>query len=220
MSEQIYAGTAQYNLIYIFAIPDESHKDYLKIGMTSFSSASSFRQLEPNCEELNHFANIRIKQITQTALNRYQLLHTELARKQVRLIDGTVEAASFNDHDVHEVLDRSGYDVHKFYDSDRDSEWYKVTLGPAIAAIKAVKEGRNVLAPEEKELDTSVGSTKEAVEKSHRLLFATSRENASIRLKSYLPMEIVCFGIAKCVLAKRLQHMRSSRKWTIKRCLF
>ena len=41
MSEQIYAGTAQYNLIYIFAIPDEPHKGYLKIGEHSFSSSSS-----------------------------------------------------------------------------------------------------------------------------------------------------------------------------------
>lgn len=38
MNEQIYEGTAQYNLIYIFAINDDDHKGYLKIGETSFSS--------------------------------------------------------------------------------------------------------------------------------------------------------------------------------------
>ena len=150
MSEQIYAGTAQYNLIYIFAIPDEAHKGYLKIGEHSFSSPSSYKQLTDNCDELNQNAHARIKQYTKTALVKYELLHTELARIQIRLTDGTIESASFSDHDVHEVLDRSGYDVHKFYDTDRDSEWYKVTLKPAIAAIKAVKQGRNVLTAEEK----------------------------------------------------------------------
>ena len=151
MNEQVYAGTAQYNLIYIFAIPDEAHKGYLKIGEHSFSSPSSYKQLTDNCDELNQNAHARIKQYTKTALVKYELLHTELARIQIRLTDGTIESASFSDHDVHEVLDRSGYDVHKFYDTDRDSEWYKVTLKPAIAAIKAVKQGRNVLTAEEKE---------------------------------------------------------------------
>lgn len=150
MNEQIYTGTAQYNLIYIFAIHDDDHEGYLKIGETSFSSPSSYKQLPANCEELNKNAHIRIKQYTKTALTKYELLYTELARKQVLLSDGTIESASFSDHDVHEVLDRSGFDVHKFYDTDRDSEWYKVTLAPAIAAIRAVKQGRNVLTQAEK----------------------------------------------------------------------
>ena len=151
MNDQIYYGTAQYNLIYIFAIHDEAHEGYLKIGETSFSSSSSYKQLTANCDELNHNAHNRIKQYTKTALTKYELLYTELARKQVQLSDGTIESAAFSDHDVHEVLDRSGYDVHKFYDTERDSEWYKVTLGPAIAAIKAVKQGRNVLTQAEKD---------------------------------------------------------------------
>ena len=123
MSEQIYAGTAQYNLIYIFSIDDDAHRGYLKIGEHSFSSPSSYRQLPDNCDELNQNAHNRIRQYTRTALTRYELLHTELARKQIRLSDGTIESSSFSDHDVHEVLDRSGYDVHKFYDTDRDSEY-------------------------------------------------------------------------------------------------
>ncbi|MBQ6151046.1 MAG: Eco57I restriction-modification methylase domain-containing protein [Mogibacterium sp.] len=150
MNEQIYAGTAQYNLIYIFSIPDDAHRGYLKIGEHSFSSPSSYKQLTDNCDELNQNAHARIRQYTKTALVQYELLHTELARIQIRLADGTIESASFSDHNVHEVLDRSGYDVHKFYDTDRDSEWYKVSLAPAIAAIKAVKMGRNVLTAEEK----------------------------------------------------------------------
>lgn len=150
MSDKIYAGTAKYNIIYIFAIHDDAHKDYLKIGEHSFESSSSYLQLPANCAELQLHAHARIKQYTKTALVQYELLHTELARKQIRLADGVVEHTTFRDKDVHEVLDRSGYDVHKFYDTDRDSEWYKVTLQPAIAAIQAVKAGRNVLTAAEK----------------------------------------------------------------------
>ncbi len=145
MNNPIYAGTMQYTLIYIFEIPDESHKGYLKIGEHRFDSPSSYKQLIPNCEELNKQAKSRIDQYTKTALVRYNLLHTELARVQVRLADGTVESRSFSDHDVHEVLDRSGFDVHKFYDTEKDSEWYKVDLPTAIAAIDAVRNGRNTL---------------------------------------------------------------------------
>ena len=157
MIDQIYAGTAQYNLIYIFAIHDKDHEGFLKIGLTSFSSSSSYRQLPPNCDELNQYAHQRIREYTRTALVNYELLYTELARKQVRLADGTIESASFNDHDVHEVLYRSGYLARKFYDSGRDSEWFSVALSPAVAAIHAVKEGRNTLTPAEKGEESQVG---------------------------------------------------------------
>ena len=149
MSNDPYAGTMNYNLIYVFEIPDEAHKGYLKIGEHHFDSASSYKQLPPNCDELNKHAKIRADQYTKTALIRYKMLYTELARRQIRLADGTVESALFSDKDVHEVLDRSGYDAHRFWDSDYPSEWYKVDLPTAIAAIKAVKEGRNTLTAEE-----------------------------------------------------------------------
>lgn len=149
MSEQLYAGTAQYNLIYIFAIHDNAHAEYLKIGETSFTSSSSYKQLPPNCPELIQNAKARIDQYTKTALIQYDLLYTELARTQVILQDGTIESRAFSDHDVHEVLDRSGFDRHRFFDTDKSSEWFKVDLTTAKAAIRAVKEGRNALSAAE-----------------------------------------------------------------------
>lgn len=145
MTDIIYVGTAQYNLIYIFAISDDDHNGYLKIGQHSFSSSSSYLQLDKNSEELNLNAHVRIKQYTKTAMIKYDLLHTELARKMVKLADGTVESASFSDNDVHEVLDRSGFHRRRFFDTDKDSEWFQVNLNTSIAAIRAVKHGRNVL---------------------------------------------------------------------------
>ena len=148
--DHIYLGTMQYNLIYIYSMPYEDHVGLLKIGMTSFQSESSYLQLTPNCDELNKFAHKRIKEQTRTGLTQYTLHHTELARKQVRLADGTIESTSFTDHDVHIVLDNSGYSVRKFHDTNQDSEWYQISLAPAIAAIRAVKEGRDILTPAEK----------------------------------------------------------------------
>ena len=150
MSDKIYAGAAKYNLIYIFAIHDADHEGYLKIGEHSFDSALSYKQLTANCAELQAQARARIDQYTKTAMTQYELLHVELARKQIQLADGTIECASFRDHDVHTVLDRSGYDVRRYHDTDRPSEWYKVGIDQAIAAIRAVKLGRNTLTAAEK----------------------------------------------------------------------
>lgn len=149
MDNHIYAGTVKYNLIYIFEIPDELHRGYLKIGEHHFESKSSYKRLTVNCEELNRHARSRIDEYTREAFIKYNLLHTELARVQIRLDDGTVESSLFSDHDVHEVLDRSGFDVRKFHETDRVSEWYKVDLRTAIAAIGAVKDGRNTLTSRE-----------------------------------------------------------------------
>lgn len=156
MSEFSYRGTMKYNLIYIFAIHDKNHEGYLKIGMTSFDSASSYKQLPPNCDELNKNAHSRIRQYTSTAMIEYELLHTELARKTVLLADGTIDQSTFNDYAVHKVLERAGFDVLRFSATKQPSEWYKVSLPTAIAAIRAVKEGRNTLSAGEKTKESEV----------------------------------------------------------------
>ena len=182
MSNDVYAGTADYNLIYIMEIPDDAHKNYLKIGEHQFKSASSYKQLPPNCDELNKQAKIRTDQYTRTAFVQCNLLHTELARRQIRLSDGTVESAIFRDDDVHEVLDRSGYDARRFWDTGYPSEWYKVDLPTAIAAIKAAKEGRNTLSAAEnpitealikprEEQSRCVAKTKTVFSRSDRMLW-------------------------------------------------
>ena len=149
MSDDFYAGTMKYNLIYVMEIPDENHKHFLKIGEHDFTSPSSYKQLLPNCDELNKQAKIRIDQFTRTAFVHCNLLYTELARVQVRLSDGTIETRSFSDKDVHSVLDRAGYEVRRFFDTDKPSEWYKVDLPTAIAAIGAIKKGRHTLSAAE-----------------------------------------------------------------------
>lgn len=145
-----YEPTMSYRLIYIFAIHDKDHEGYLKIGDTTFDSTKSYKQLPPNCEELNQAARDRIDDYTKTAMVVYDLQYTELARKVVTFSDGEVETSLFRDKRVHEVLYRSGYTSKNFWFSDRTSEWFEVPLSVAIRAIQAVKEGRTALTAAEK----------------------------------------------------------------------
>ena len=135
---EAYEGTMGYKLIYVFTIHDGKHEGRLKIGEHTFNSASSYKQLQPNCEEMNRAARERINQYTKEALIEYDLLYTELARRPVILRDGTRDWAAFSDHDVHKVLYASDCFPLKFSDSERDTEWFSVDLQTAIRAIQAV----------------------------------------------------------------------------------
>ena len=139
-----------YRLIYIFTIHDAQHEGYWKIGKTNFDSVNSYKQLPPNCAELNCAARDRIDQYTKTAMVEYDLQYTELARRTVTFPDGTTDTELFDDDDVHNVLYNSGFSARKFSNSNQDSEWFEVSLSVAIRAIQAVKEGRTALTAAEK----------------------------------------------------------------------
>lgn len=145
-----YESPVSYKLIYVFSVPYEDHAGLLKIGDATIKTSASAAQLPPNCDMLNAAARERIKQETKTAMTQYELLYTEIAEKIVRLDDGSTKAVAFRDYEVNEVLARSGYPARKFFDTGKASEWYPVALQTAKNAIKAVKEGRNVLTEAEK----------------------------------------------------------------------
>lgn len=133
-----------YNLIYIYEIPDESHKNCLKIGRASLDSNKDFDINENNTQELNESAKARIRQQTGTAGIKYILKHTEIAIKE-EIKNGKKEKVSFIDDDVHEVLINSGIKRVKFDIDANPREWFNVNLTTAINAIKAVKAGRKSL---------------------------------------------------------------------------
>lgn len=141
----------EYKLIYIFSINAESHKEILKIGDTTLKSDKSINELLPNSKELNKAANERIKKYTTTAGVEFQLLHTELAVKEIKKIDKNKKEITilevFRDYDVHRVLLNSGIEKMEFQNKGR--EWFKVDLETAIKAIQMVKEGRHSLKPGE-----------------------------------------------------------------------
>ena len=135
-------------LIYIFRINDAAHQGCLKIGETSLQS-SNLNALPPNCSELNAAAHQRIAQYTQPAAIAYDLLYTEVAQRMVSTSDArrnfSYQVLPFSDHDVHQVLLRSGIKRKAFDLKHKANEWFECDLETAIQAITAVKEGRSSL---------------------------------------------------------------------------
>jgi len=130
-----------YKLIYVFRINDSAHNGLLKVGETTLASDKTPDELLPNCRELNVAAKSRINQYTQTAGIAYDLLHTELAVREITK-DGKKQLKAFSDHNVHKVFERSGIKRHYFDEKNKANEWFKVDLETVKRAIQAVKDGR------------------------------------------------------------------------------
>ena len=136
-----FESSLKSRLIYIFAISDDWHKDCLKIGETTLEEDNG-DLLAPNDPLLQEAARKRIDQYTKTAGIAYQLLHTELT---IYIKGGTV--CSFNDKQVHAVLERSGIKKKVFDTVKGANEWYCCDLETAKNAIRAVKNGQTSLKP-------------------------------------------------------------------------
>lgn len=134
-----------YKLIYVFRMPYKDHEGALKVGEATVYTDDAPESLQPDCLQLQQAANKRIKQYTQTAGLKYELLYTELAI--------TNKGKGFTDHDVHKVLDRSNIRRKKFEEVDGSKEWYMTELGVVKNAIAVVKAGRHSLNPDEKIAD-------------------------------------------------------------------
>ncbi len=129
-------------LIYVYRINNSEHEGVLKIGEASCHSSEYF-SLKPNSKELNEAAKERIRHQTQTVGVSFELLYTE----STSTFDGK-EIKSFQDHEVHNILRRSGI-KQKFFEVDKDghkaNEWFYTDLETVKKAIAAAKEGRSSL---------------------------------------------------------------------------
>lgn len=126
----------------MFRINDTAHHGCLKIGEATCEDENVFG-LSPNSKALNEAARKRINQYTQTAGIAYDLLYTELTvynRNGLR---------SFNDKEVHNVLERSGIKKKVFDTVNKANEWFITDLETVKRAIAAVKEGRSSLSSAE-----------------------------------------------------------------------
>jgi hypothetical protein len=181
-----FSSSLKLRLIYVFRINDEAHQSCLKIGETTFDNDNIFG-LESNSKALNEAAKNRISQYTQTAGIQYDLLYTEIT---IFTKDKTLH--SFNDKEVHQVLERSGIKKKIFDTKHKANEWFETDLETVKNAIKAVKEGRNVLNGNEKtqtqnpvifrpEQKEAIEKTKKQFKKSNEMLwFAKMRFGKTI----------------------------------------
>lgn len=132
--------TAERKFIYVQTVNNESGKfaayeGAQKIGEGSIASDDIEADLTPNSEFLRKIAPKRIKQYMTTAGLHFELGWVELAYKKST-------KTWFHDHDVHEVLKRSGI---KHPKELAGNEWFKTDLETAKEAIKAVKNGRSFI---------------------------------------------------------------------------
>lgn len=156
-------------LIYVFAIADEQHKGCLKIGETTLKDDGAGFP-EPNSPALNKAARSRIDQYTQTAGISYELLHTELT---MYIKDGRL--SSFNDKEVHKVLERSEVKRKNFAAA---TEWYICDLETVKRTIAAIKEGNeSLMAKAVTSSDNSIILRPEQKEAVERTLHQFSRSN-------------------------------------------
>lgn len=133
----VFDSTLKPKLIYVFAISDDKHSGCLKIGEATMSDTSSLSPA-PNSRELNQAAKARIDQYTKTAGIDYQLLYTECTL----YIDSAEKVVkSFNDKQVHQVLERSGVQKATFA-NNQGTEWFRTDLETVKKAIAAVKQGK------------------------------------------------------------------------------
>lgn len=144
-AEKLYQ-TAERKLIYIQTADNSSgmfpaYKDAQKIGEATAPDDDFEVDWSPNSEFLRTVGAKRINQYMKTSGIKFVLEWVELAWKKST-------KTWFHDHDVHEVLKRSGIKRPEFLDG---SEWFETDVETAKSAIKAVKEGQSAL--------DSVGST-------------------------------------------------------------
>ena len=134
-----FTSLLKLKLIYVFRINDAAHKGCLKVGEATCENDNVFN-LAPNSKILNESAKKRINQYTQTAGIAYDLLYTELT---IYTNKGTL--CSFNDKEVHSVLERSGIKKKIFDTENKANEWFITDLETVKKAITAVKEGKKSL---------------------------------------------------------------------------
>ena len=138
-----FESSLKSKLIYVFAINDERHSDCLKIGETTIDEDDG-SDLFNNAETLKEAAHKRIRQYTKTAGIAYQLLYTEVS---IFVRSGMI--MTFNDKQVHKVLERSGIKRKEFEGVSGADEWYCCDLETVKKAISAVKKGEASLHPSE-----------------------------------------------------------------------
>lgn len=138
-----FTSSLKLKLIYVFRINDAVHKGCLKVGEATCDNDNVFG-LAPNSKALNESAKKRINQYTQTAGIAYDLLYTDLT-----IYNSKHGLCSFNDKEVHSVLERSGIKKKIFDTENKANEWFITDLETVKQAISAVKAGRESLSSAE-----------------------------------------------------------------------
>ncbi|OHQ18264.1 Eco57I restriction-modification methylase domain-containing protein [Streptococcus sp. HMSC065H07] len=187
--------TAERKFIYVQTVNNESGKfaafeGAQKIGEGTVASDDIEADWTANSDFLRSVAPKRIKQYMTTSGLPFELGWVELAYKKST-------KSWFHDHDVHEVLRRSGIGHPEHLEGN---EWFETDLETAKEAIKAVKDGRSFISETQAaykaekvkitlrpEQDAAVKQTQKTYKKKDRMLW-----NAKMRFgKTLTSLELI-----------------------------
>ncbi|MFS9240999.1 Eco57I restriction-modification methylase domain-containing protein [Streptococcus infantis] len=187
--------TAERKFIYVQTVDNKSglfpaYEGAQKVGEGTVSSDDVEADWTPNSEFLRAIAPKRIKQYMTTSGLPFELGWVELAYKKST-------KSWFHDHEVHEVLRRSGIGHPKRLEGN---EWFETDLETAKKAIKAVKDGRSFISDTQAEYkaekikitlrpeqDAAVKQTQKTYKKKDRMLW-----NAKMRFgKTLTSLELI-----------------------------
>ncbi len=187
--------TAERKFIYVQTVDNKSglfpaYEGAQKVGEGTVSSDDVEADWTPNSEFLRAIAPKRIKQYMTTSGLPFELGWVELAYKKST-------KSWFHDHEVHEVLRRSGINHPKGLEGN---EWFETDLETAKKAIKAVKDGRSFISDTQAEYkaekikitlrpeqDAAVKQTQKTYKKKNRMLW-----NAKMRFgKTLTSLELI-----------------------------
>lgn len=187
--------TAERKFIYVQTVKNESGKfaafeGAQKIGEGTVASDDIEADWTANSDFLRSVAPKRIKQYMTTSGLPFELGWVELAYKKST-------KSWFHDHDVHEVLRRSGIGHPEHLEGN---EWFETDLETAKEAIKAVKDGRSFISETQAaykaekvkitlrpEQDAAVKQTQKTYKKKDRMLW-----NAKMRFgKTLTSLELI-----------------------------
>ena len=171
--------TAERKFIYVQTVDNKSglfpaYEGAQKVGEGTVSSDDVEADWTPNSDFLRAIAPKRIKQYMTTSGLPFELGWVELAYKKST-------KSWFHDHEVHEVLRRSGIGHPKGLEGN---EWFETDLETAKKAIKAVKDGRSFISDTQAEYkaekikirlrpeqDAAVKQTQKTYKKKNRMLW-------------------------------------------------
>jgi superfamily II DNA or RNA helicase len=155
-------NVGEYIIIYAYALPNvTTHIGHLKIGKASIKF-SDYANAEDKNSAVEMAARARIKEQLGTADLNYDLVFCNLAIDQ--------SGKSFMDHEIHSILQRSGFSKVQHTEEKTNGEWFAVNLETVKNAFEAARCNRKSLNPNEiitesNEINFRKGSQTKAIEK-------------------------------------------------------
>ena len=132
-------------IVYAWSCPYDDHKGMLKVGQTGRYYPKLDEDISDDSESLRTAAKVRILEDTKTAGIKFNIEYVTLFRYEILDEEGPLPNI---DDMVRKVLTNSGFEKAGF-EHEAGREWVKCDVNAVKVAVRAVKENRTALYPEE-----------------------------------------------------------------------